>query len=162
MKPKLAALLAVSMSLLVLSGCAIANRSAVTSSYEEGQKKVYIGMERRKFDRAMAENVSKTKRKHRRSSEAYQRNGMTYDIVYIRSGFVLDDATTDDEYTPYLFQDGTLVGYGWAAVGGKKTDSAHIARAKAGATNVQVKQVNNNGGGSPYVCKSQGGTSPYC
>ena len=84
---------------------------------------------------------------------------MLYEIAYIRSGNVKDDANTDDEYTPYLFQDRTLIGYGWSAVGGKKTDSADIRRAEAGATKIKVEQNNNNGGNSwtPDYCKSKGG-----
>ena len=96
MKTKLTALLAVSMSLLVLSGCGAVNRSAVQNSFEEGQREVYLGMQKWEFDRAMAKNVAKTKKRHRRSPEAYQRNDITYEVVYIRSAFVRDDATTDD------------------------------------------------------------------
>ena len=154
MKPRLTAVLAMSMSLLVLSGCGTVNRSAVRSSFEEGQQAVYIGMDRSEFDRAMAKNVNKTKRRHRRSSEAYQRNGLVYEIVYLRSNFYLDDAATDDEYTPYLFQDKTLIGYGWAAVGGKKTDSADIARARASASTVEQNVNVNTQPNNPFVFKT--------
>jgi len=32
-----------------------------------------------------------------------------------------DGMKTDDEFTPYLFIDGRLVGVGWAIVGGPRT-----------------------------------------
>jgi len=138
---KLLATLFISFSLIALNGCS----SAAPRAYDDAVQNVYVGMDKRAFDFAMREVNEKTRRKHRRRSEAYQNNGMLYEVVYIRSSNVSDGANTDDEYTPYLFQDGTLIGYGWAAVGGKKTDSADIARAAAGATRVEQKvNVNQN------------------
>ena len=139
-------------SLAVLYGCS----SAAPRAYDDAVQNVYVGMDKREFDIAMREVNDKTRRKHRRRSEAYQHNGMLYEIVYIRSSNVNDDANTDDEYTPYLFQDGTLIGYGWAAVGGKKTDSADIERAKAGATRVNVKSS------KPVFCAPPPGPWPPC
>ncbi|MDG1950496.1 MAG: hypothetical protein P8J32_06825 [bacterium] len=147
-------------SLIALNGCS----SAAPRAYDDAVQNVYVGMDKREFDIAMREVHDKTRRKHRRRSEAYQRNGMLYEIVYVRSSNVSDDANTDDEYTPYLFQDGTLIGYGWTAVGGKKTDSADIERAKAGATRVDVKQTTNvdTRPKDYFKCKKDGGDSYFC
>lgn len=46
------------------------------------------------------------------------------EIHYFRSGWVEDGRTTDDEFTPYIFRNGVLVGIGWAALGGPKTISS--------------------------------------
>lgn len=133
------------LALIFMCATLYACNSAAPRAYEDAVASIYVGMDKSEFDKAMREVNEKTRRKHRRRSEAYQRNGMLYEIVYIRSSNVSDDANTDDEYTPYLFQDKTLIGYGWAAVGGKKTDSADIARARASATRVEQNvNVNQN------------------
>ena len=158
MLPSILRLIAIA-SLAVLYGCS----SAAPRAYDDAVQNVYVGMDKREFDIAMREVNDKTRRKHRRRSEAYQRNGMLYEIVYIRSSNVNDDANTDDEYTPYLFQDGTLIGDGWAAVGGKKTDSADIARAKAGATKVEQKvNVTNSKPNNGFCSDIQPGPFPPC
>ena len=143
-------------SLIALNGCS----SAAPRAYDDAVQNVYVGMDKREFAIVMREVNDKTRRKHRRRPEAYQRNGMLYEVVYVRSSNVKDDANTDDEYTPYLFQDKTLIGYGWAAVGGKKTDSADIARAKARATSVNVKVDTRQK--DYFKCKKDGGDNLFC
>ena len=147
---------------LFLTSC-VSNSSA-PRAFEDAVTNVYIGMSKTEFESVMREVNEKTKRRLKRRSEAYKRNGSLYEISYIRSGWVSDGASTDDEYTPYLFQDGTLIGYGWTAVGGKKTDSADIARAKAGATRVDVKQTTNvdTRPKDYFKCKKDGGDSYFC
>ena len=110
---------------LFLTSC-VSNSSA-PRAFEEAVTNVYIGMTKAEFESVMHEVNEKTKTRAKRRSEAYQRAGSLYEISYVRSGWVADGAMTDDEYTPYLFQDGVLVGFGWAAVGGRKTDSANVA-----------------------------------
>jgi hypothetical protein len=39
----------------------------------------------------------------------------------MRSARQPDGLTTDDEFTPYIFNDGRLVGIGWQVLGGPKT-----------------------------------------
>jgi hypothetical protein len=107
-------------------------------AFNKASDGVYIGMEKRDFDVVMRPVNNATQSDRKRRSEGFRRNGSLYEIVYIRSGHVADGALTDDEYTPFLFQDGVLIGYGWTALGGKKTDSADIARVRAGATQIDI------------------------
>ncbi|MBI4002733.1 MAG: hypothetical protein HY348_13250 [Nitrospira defluvii] len=44
----------------------------------------------------------------------------TIEIYYFRSARIPDNRITDDEFTPYVFKDGTLVAIGWTALGGPK------------------------------------------
>ena len=39
----------------------------------------------------------------------------------MRTGRQPDGLTTDDEFTPYIFNNGKLVGIGWHLIGGPKT-----------------------------------------
>jgi hypothetical protein len=51
----------------------------------------------------------------------YKKEGILVDILYFRSGWNSDGLTTDDEFTPYIFNDGKLVAVGWQFIGGKKS-----------------------------------------
>jgi hypothetical protein len=41
--------------------------------------------------------------------DRYVKDGVNVEIIYFRSGWQSDGLTTDDEFTPYLFNDGKLV-----------------------------------------------------
>lgn len=43
------------------------------------------------------------------------------EIFYMRTGRQADGITTDDEFTPYIFNDGKLAGIGWSLIGGPKS-----------------------------------------
>ena len=53
--------------------------------------------------------------------DMYKKDGVLVEILYFRSGLQADGLTTDDEFTPYLFNDGKLVAVGWAVLGGAKS-----------------------------------------
>lgn len=51
----------------------------------------------------------------------YKKEGVLVEILYFRSGWQSDGLTTDDEFTPYLFNDGKLVAVGWEVLGGARS-----------------------------------------
>jgi hypothetical protein len=53
--------------------------------------------------------------------DRYMKDGVAVDIIYYRSGWQSDGITTDDEFTPYLFNDNKLVAIGWHSIGGAKS-----------------------------------------
>lgn len=57
----------------------------------------------------------------RKSKEAFTKNGKHVEIYFYRSGWQNDGILTDDEFTPYIFEDGVLVAIGWTNLGGPKT-----------------------------------------
>ena len=57
----------------------------------------------------------------RKRADQYTKDGVVVYIYYARSGRQPDDLTTDDEFTPYVFNIDILVAIGWAALGGPKT-----------------------------------------
>lgn len=57
----------------------------------------------------------------RKNPERYLKDGVTVEVYFMRSRRQPDGLTTDDEFTPYVFNDGKLVGIGWQALGGAKT-----------------------------------------
>ena len=57
----------------------------------------------------------------KKQSESFMKDGKRIDIYYMRSGRQPDGLTTDDEFTPYVFENGVLVAIGWASLGGPKS-----------------------------------------
>ena len=72
--------------------------------------------------------------RERKSPDRYQQNGTTVEIYYFRSGRQPDGLTTDDEFTPYLFVDGTHVAVGWAGIG-QPSSRAQAREAPSGIPN---------------------------
>ena len=56
----------------------------------------------------------------RRSPDQYMKDGKTVFIHYQRTGWVSDGRTTDDEFTPYVFENDKLIAIGWSHLGGPK------------------------------------------
>ncbi|MCK4883206.1 MAG: DUF3192 domain-containing protein [Candidatus Omnitrophica bacterium] len=83
-------------------------------------------------------------------SARFTKDGSVYDIYYVRTGRVPDGQTTDDEFTPYIFENDVLIEIGWDYLGGEKRTSAEVARerveiwkAEAGATKVSIETEQN-------------------
>ncbi|MGL4853664.1 MAG: DUF3192 domain-containing protein [Lentisphaeria bacterium] len=53
--------------------------------------------------------------------EKFTKNGKLVEIYYFRSGWQDDGITTDDEFTPYIFENDILTAIGWTTLGGPKT-----------------------------------------
>ena len=66
----------------------------------------------------------------RKYPEKYFKYGVLVEIYYFRSGWQDDRLNTDDEYTPYVFNDGKLVAIGWEALGGPRLWSTPGSRDK--------------------------------
>lgn len=48
--------------------------------------------------------------------EALVANGQLIEVYYFRSGNIPDGRITNEEFTPYVFIDGTLMAVGWMAL----------------------------------------------
>ena len=64
----------------------------------------------------------------RKRPEKYIRNGVRVEIHFMRVSRQPDGRTTDDEFVPYLFNDGRLVGIGWLLLGGPTTQGQKTPR----------------------------------
>ena len=60
-------------------------------------------------------------------ADQYIKDGKTMYIHYQRSGHVSDGRLTDDEFTPYVFENDKLIAIGWASLGGPKVVSSGSA-----------------------------------
>ena len=112
---------------LMVVGCGNARHKAAPEAHAKAANDVYIGMSQYEFIQVMTPVTAKTQSQSMRSPKRYSKNGNQYEVRYMRSGWLSDGRSTDDEYTPYLFQNGTLIASGWDAVGGMKFTAQDVA-----------------------------------
>lgn len=134
---------------ILLMGCT--TNFAAPAEYALVKDQVRLGMSRSAFNAVMKPVNDKTLSSQRRNDETYTEDGDIVDIAYIRSGRIPDGIQTDDEYTPYVFRDGTLVAFGWRSIGGMKFTSADVIKAEAKATKVNVSTTVNNNTSKPII-----------
>ncbi len=99
------------MLFLLLVSCVSPYQEQV-NNYNAVKQNVSLGM-----DMYQAMRILPTPEK----TESYMHNNKVREIIYIRSNWISDNKLTDDEVTPYIFEDKKLIGIGWAMLGGAKS-----------------------------------------
>jgi len=106
----------------LLLGCAPAVViDEAIEKYEVVAGSINLGDSRDKVLSILLPTQKELKGSYKKSADKYLKEGVLVEIYYMRSGRQADGLTTDDEFTPYIFNDGKLVGIGWAMLGGAKT-----------------------------------------
>ena len=59
----------------------------------------------------------------RKPPEKYIKDDVLVEIYFVMSNHQHDGIKTDDEFTPYVFNNGKLVGIGWSILGGPSTQA---------------------------------------
>ena len=101
-----------------LSGCAVLS---VISKYEDVADQVKLGDSKEEVLAILGPTQEGLPKRQRKNPEKYIKNGVNVEIYYMRAAFHDDWLVTDDEFVPYIFNDGKLVGIGWQMLGGPKT-----------------------------------------
>jgi hypothetical protein len=104
-----------------LYGCTGLMIDSSINAYDAVATQVQLGDQKEKVLAILLpaqKNLSKSASKR---PDQYIKDGVRVEIYYMRSSRQPDGLTTDDEFTPYIFNDSVLVGIGWAAIGGPKT-----------------------------------------
>lgn len=132
---------------IILSSC-MSVREGV-DHYRSNIHRVSLGMSVEEFSSIFDSTQREIGEFNTRPTQRISRDGSIYDTYYIRSGWIPDSETTDDELTPHVFKDGKLISIGWQAVGGMKRTSRDIAREeaeirKAEASATKINQVIDN------------------
>ena len=106
-----------------LTGCASpsggprahkANFEKVVYQYDEAARTISIGDQKERVLAKLASSQVSLPWKYKKPPKSYRKNGVNVEIHYPRSGWVADGLVSDDEYTPYIFNNNYLVGVGWA------------------------------------------------
>jgi len=132
---------------IILSSCMTVREGV--EHYRANIHRVSLGMSVEEFTAIFASTQREIGESNTRPTQRISRDGSIFDTYFIRSGWIPDSETTDDELTPHVFKDGKLISIGWEAVGGMKRTSHDIAREeaeirKAEASATKINQIIGN------------------
>jgi hypothetical protein len=109
-------------AVIFLTGCDKSVGIAINRYYAEADR-VQIGDSKEKVMSILAYTQDGLSPNQRRAPETFIKDGKKTEIFYFRTLAQGDTILTDDEFTPYVFEDGKLVAIGWAYLGGPKTQA---------------------------------------
>jgi hypothetical protein len=101
----------------LLCGC-VSPWALTARDYERVALQVNLGDSKAEVIEILGPTQHRLRSHEKKPPDRYIKNGVNVEILYFRSGWQSDGLTTDDEFTPYLFNDNVLVGVGWQALGG--------------------------------------------
>lgn len=109
------------LALLTVSACIAFKIDSGVAKYYAVADRVQLGDSRNKVLGILNPTQKRIPRRARKPPDKYMKNNVLVEIYYFRTGRQSDGLTTDDEFTPYLFNDGKLVAIGWQVLGGPKS-----------------------------------------
>ena len=115
------ALLVATLFFLGCVGMGNARYQLTVDDYMVASPKIRLDMSKAEVLEIMQPSQSRLKNTDIKQPDLYRKDGVLVEILYFRSGWQADGITTDDEFTPYLFNDGSLVAIGWVTLGGPRT-----------------------------------------
>ena len=107
-----------------VAGCASSGQiSGAIAAYQAQAPRIELGQSMEQVLDILLPTQSSVAMQFSKAPEEYIDNGKTKKIYFFRSRSFPDGLVTDDEFTPYVFEDGVLVAIGWTAIGGPKTQA---------------------------------------
>ena len=114
-------ILAIILLIILLTGCVAAKIDSAIKKHENVVEQINLGDSKDKVLAILIPTQAGLSSRLKKPPEKYFKNDVVVEIYFMRSGRQPDGLTTDDEFTPYLFNDGKLVGIGWQVLGGATT-----------------------------------------
>ena len=108
---------------LALGGCAANSIYDSIDAYESVKQQVALGQTKQEVLELLQPTQRGLDSRFAKPPETYMQDGKTREIYFFRSRSFNDGIVTDDEFTPYVFEDGALIAIGWTAIGGPKTQA---------------------------------------
>ena len=122
------------LTLLVLGGCGLNDYKQTVDDYMAAYPQIELGMSRVQVADILASSQKRLSTSEIKQPDRYVKDGMAVEIIYYRSGWQSDGLTTDDEFTPYLFNDNKLAAIGWHAIGGAKSQGQARSTSSSSST----------------------------
>ncbi len=121
-----------------LVGCASMESpyQLTVNEYVVAAPKVSLGMTKVQVIETLQPSQVRLGNTEIKQPDMYTKDGVLVEILYFRSGWQQDGLTTDDEFTPYLFNDGKLVAVGWAILGGAKSQGQATSQTNVNTTTI--------------------------
>lgn len=109
--------------LLLIGGCTspTTHIQLTVDDYMSAAPNIVLGMSKAEVNEILKPSQRRLSNTEIKQPDIYKKDGVLVEVLYFRSGWQSDGLTTDDEFTPYLFNDGKLVAIGWATLGGPKS-----------------------------------------
>jgi hypothetical protein len=111
---------------LVLSFIGCNPYLSTVDEYMLASPKVSLGMSKSEVIEILQASQKRLSNTEIKQPDIYKEDGVIIEILYFRSGWQDDGLTTDDEFTPYVFNDDKLVAKGWAILGGPRTQGQAV------------------------------------
>jgi len=112
-------------AMLFLTGCVATTDSAI-KKHDAVRSQVDLGDSKGRVLSILLPTQEELSPDASKPPERYMKDGVKVEIYFMRSRLQPDGLTTDDEFTPYVFNDGKLVGIGWQILGGASTQGQTI------------------------------------
>ena len=124
--------------IFALSGCVMSMSpyQLTVDDYIAAAPNVSLGMSKAEVTELLEASQSRLKNTEIKQPDMYTKEGVLVEILYFRSGWQSDGLTTDDEFTPYIFNDGELVAVGWAVLGGAKSQGQTTPQTNVNTTTI--------------------------
>lgn len=109
---------------LFLTACSTTQSiSSAILAYEVQAKNIQLGQSKQAVLAALSPTQANLAPRFTKPHEEYIEDDKLKEIYFFRSRSFPDGIVTDDEFTPYVFEEGKLVAIGWTAIGGPKTQA---------------------------------------
>ena len=110
--------------IFLLSACA-SNQSISTAilAFEAQAGNVQLGQSKAEVLAMLSPTQANMPSRFGKPFEAFLEDDKLKEVYFFRSRSFADGLVTDDEFIPYVFEDGVLIAIGWTAIGGPKTQA---------------------------------------
>jgi hypothetical protein len=105
----------------ILGACTASSIDRATAQYDAVEHQISLGDAKDRVLSILEPTQESLHRNARKKPDRYLKDGVHVEIFYMRTNHQRDGITTDDEFTPYIFNNGKLVGIGWHLIGGIKS-----------------------------------------
>jgi len=140
--------------LLLIVGCVPNPYNLTVESYQEQSPKINLGMTKYEVSQILSPTQELLPTPSIKERGMYMRDSIFTEIIYYRSkNYFSDGIDTDDEYTPYIFENSVLVAVGWETIVGYKSQAQTRSIKKTVIINENSNQKENKIGkksNSPY------------
>lgn len=115
---------ALALTALVLSGCSSMNSiNKAINNYQQVASQVKLGQSKDDVLALLLPTQANLSPRQSKPFEQFREGEVLKEIYFFRTRSFSDGLVTDDEFTPYVFEDGVLTAIGWTAIGGPKTQA---------------------------------------
>lgn len=120
------------VAIAILPACTTGDVDRSVDGYDQLKGQVKLGDSRQQVLSLLEPAQADLDARWKKVPDQYFDGNSTVEVYYFRSSYQTDGLITDDQYTPYIFRDGILVGIGWAMLRGSMAEAEIESTTAAG------------------------------